>query len=130
MEGRFRTTRWSDVLAARTGQSTESRNALAKLCEAYWYPLYVFVRRQGYSAEEACDLTQGYFARLIERGDLRQVDPHRGRFRSFLLASIKHFLSNERDREQAKKAFARTARSSCSTPRRPRGGSASSPRGA
>ncbi len=103
MEGRFRTTRWSVVLAARTGQSTESRSALAKLCEAYWYPLYAFVRRQGYSAEEACDLTQGYFARLIEREDLRQVDPDRGRFRSFLLASIKHFLSNERDRERAKK---------------------------
>jgi RNA polymerase sigma-70 factor (ECF subfamily) len=61
------------------------------------------VRRQGYGVEEARDLTQGYFARLIERGDLRQVDPDLGRFRSFLLASIKHFLSNERDREQAKK---------------------------
>jgi RNA polymerase sigma factor (sigma-70 family) len=103
VEGRFRTTHWSVVLAARTGQSTESRSALAKLCEAYWYPLYAFVRRQGYSAEEACDLTQGYFARLIERDDLRQVDPERGRFRSFLLASIKHFLANERDREKAKK---------------------------
>lgn len=103
MEGGFRTTRWSVVLAARSGQSTESRSALAQLCEAYWYPLYAFVRRQGYGPEEACDLTQGYFARLIEREDLRQVDPDRGRFRSFLLASMKHFLANERDREKAKK---------------------------
>ncbi len=91
------------VLAARTGQSVESREALARLCEAYWYPIYAFVRRQGYGADEARDLTQGYFARLIEKRDLRAVDPDLGRFRSFLLASVRHFLSNERDRERAKK---------------------------
>jgi RNA polymerase sigma factor (sigma-70 family) len=91
------------VLAARTGQSAESREALARLCEAYWYPIYAFVRRQGYGADEARDLTQGYFARLIEKRDLRAVDPDLGRFRSFLLASVRHFLSNERDRERAKK---------------------------
>ena len=129
MEGGFRTTRWSVVLAARSGQSTESRSALAQLCEAYWYPLYAFVRRQGYGPEEACDLTQGYFARLIEREDLRQVDPDRGRFRSFLLASMKHFLANERDREKAKKRSPGSP-SSRSTPRRPKGSFASSRRAA
>ncbi|MFY9551391.1 MAG: sigma-70 family RNA polymerase sigma factor [Thermoanaerobaculia bacterium] len=103
MNGRFATTHWSLVLAARSGESVESRNALEALCAAYWYPLYAFVRRQGYGAEAASDLTQGYFARLLERRDLKQVDPSLGRFRSFLLASVKHFLSNELDRERAKK---------------------------
>jgi RNA polymerase sigma factor (sigma-70 family) len=77
--------------------------ALEELCRAYWYPLYAFVRRQGYAADEALDLTQSYFARLLERRDLQQVRPDLGRFRSFLLASVKHFLSNELDRERAKK---------------------------
>jgi len=103
MEGRFQTTHWSLVLAARTGESEESRDALEKLCEAYWFPLYAFIRRKGYAAEEARDLTQGYFAKLLERRDLRQVRPELGRFRSFLLASVEHFLSNELDRERAKK---------------------------
>lgn len=103
VNGQFETTHWSLVLAARTGQSTESRSALARLCEAYWFPLYSFIRRQGYGAEEARDLTQGYFARLLERGDLKDVSPELGRFRSFLLASVKHFLSNERERERARK---------------------------
>jgi len=103
VDGRFETTHWSLVLAARTGKSAESRAALEALCGAYWFPLYAFIRRQGYLAEEARDLTQGYFARLIERRDLRQVDPALGRFRSFLLASCKHFLSNELDHERAKK---------------------------
>src|SRR5436190_1827176 len=103
MHGRFETTRWSIVLAARTGQSVESRDALERLCEAYWYPVYALVRRQGFEAEEARDLTQGYFTRLIERRDLKDVDPTLGRFRSFILASVKHFLSNELDRERTKK---------------------------
>jgi RNA polymerase sigma factor (sigma-70 family) len=103
VNGRFATTHWSLVLAARTGRSAESRNALEALCDAYWFPLYAFIRRQGYAAEEARDLTQGYFARLIERRDLEDVRPELGRFRSFLLASVKHFLSNELDRERAKK---------------------------
>ena len=100
---RFDTTRWSLVLAARTGSTKESRAALAALCEAYWYPIYALIRRQGHGAEEARDLAQGYFARLIEKKDLRQVDPDLGRFRSFLLVSVRHFLSNERDRELARK---------------------------
>jgi RNA polymerase sigma-70 factor (ECF subfamily) len=99
----FTTTRWSLVLAAQAGESTQSRRALGELCEAYWFPLYAFVRRQGYSAEDARDLTQGYFARLLEKEDLKDVDPHLGRFRAFLLASLKHFLSNARDRARAKK---------------------------
>jgi RNA polymerase sigma factor (sigma-70 family) len=103
VDGRFETTHWSLVLAARTGTSVESRTALEALCGAYWFPLYAFIRRQGYGAEEARDLTQGYFARLVERGDLNDVRPELGRFRSFLLVSVKHFLSNELDRERAKK---------------------------
>jgi RNA polymerase sigma factor (sigma-70 family) len=103
VHGRFETTHWSLVLAARTGKSPESRSALEALCDAYWFPLYAFIRRQGYGAEEARDLTQGYFARLVERRDLKDVRPELGRFRSFLIASVKHFLSNELDRERAKK---------------------------
>ncbi len=103
MDRRFQTTHWSLVLAARTGESPESRSALEQLCNAYWFPIYAFVRRQGYGVEEARDLTQGYFARLLERKDLQQVRPELGHFRSFLLASVKHFLSNELDRERAKK---------------------------
>jgi RNA polymerase sigma factor (sigma-70 family) len=103
VKSRFETTRWSLVLAARTGRSEEGRKALAWLCEAYWYPIYAFIRRQGHDPEGARDLAQGYFARLLERGDLQDVDPALGRFRSFLLASVRHFLSNERDRERARK---------------------------
>ena len=99
----FRTTRWTDVLAAAKGEGANSRRALGNLCEAYWYPVYAFVRRQGFAAEEARDLTQGYFTRLIERGGLRNVRPERGRFRSFLLASVRHYLLNEIDRERARK---------------------------
>jgi len=100
---RFATTRWSVVLAARDGLGTEAQSALAALCEAYWYPLYAFVRRQGCDAEAARDLTQAYFAQLLEAGYLRNVQPSLGRFRSFLLSSLKHFLSHERDRARALK---------------------------
>jgi RNA polymerase sigma factor (sigma-70 family) len=100
---RFVTTRWSRVLAAGQAQSTASREALAGLCEIYWYPLYAYVRRWGYDPDRAQDLTQEFFARLLEKHYLRDADPARGRFRSFLLASLKHFLSNERDRESAVK---------------------------
>ena len=103
MDGRFATTHWSLVLAARTGKSPESRTALEALCSAYWFPLSAFIRREGYPAEEARDLTQGYFARLVERRDLKDVRPELGRFPLFLLVSLKHFLSNELDRERAMK---------------------------
>lgn len=103
MAANFHTTQWSLVLAARKSAATGAEEALASLCTAYWYPLYAFVRRQGYAAEEARDLTQGYFVRLLEKKVLRDVDPSAGRFRSFLLVSLKHFLANERDRERALK---------------------------
>lgn len=101
--GRFETTRWSLVLAAGQLPTATSRAALATLCEQYWYPLYAFLRRQGHSADAAQDLTQGFFARLLEKGWLHDVRPERGRFRSFLLASLSHYVSNERDRARALK---------------------------
>ncbi len=103
MNGAFATTQWSVVLAAGRGDSTKTRQALAALCEAYWYPLYAFVRRQGYDSEQSRDLTQGYFLQLLEKDFLADVRPELGRFRAFLIASVKHFLSNERDRERALK---------------------------
>lgn len=101
--GGFATTRWSLVCAARAPSSPESRAALAALCGVYWYPLYAFVRRQGHDADRARDLTQEFFARLLERADLAAVDRSKGRFRSFLLAACKHFLCNEHDRVHARK---------------------------
>lgn len=97
------TTRWSQVLAARDGSGTEARKALEDLCRVYWEPLYTFVRYQGSETEEASDLTQAYFAELFEKRFLDAVDPSKGRFRSFLLVSLKHFLSHERDRAGALK---------------------------
>lgn len=99
-DARFLTTRWSLVLAAGRGSS---RPALESLCRSYWYPLYAFVRRRGEPHERAADLVQGFFALLLERGDLVDVAPEKGRFRSFLLASLSHHVSNERDRERALK---------------------------
>src|SRR5258708_5023985 len=96
--GRFRTTPWSVVLLSAQTQVPGSQAALADLCRLYWYPLYAFVRRRGYNAEDAQDLTQGFFCSLLERKSLRQVAPHRGKFRSFLLASLKNYLSDEFDR--------------------------------
>jgi len=101
--GRCETTHWSLVLAAGQGGSAEADQALARLCSLYWYPVFVFVRRRGYATEDAQDLTQGFFARLIEKGDLGAADRSRGRFRSFLLAACQHFLANERDRALALK---------------------------
>jgi RNA polymerase sigma factor (sigma-70 family) len=98
----FATTHWSVVLAAQ-GQSTEADAALEKLCRTYWWPLYGFVRREGYKPEEAQDLTQAFFARLLERRDFETVRQERGRLRSYLLASIKNFLSKARHREMTVK---------------------------
>ncbi len=98
----FETTRWSMVLQAR-GNGSGARAALARLCEAYWYPLYAFVRRQGHLPHDAQDLTQDFFARLLEKDWLQAVERERGRFRSFLLGSMKHFLANEWDRANALK---------------------------
>ena len=93
--GRFPTTRLSLVLAAG-GPDRQAQDALATLCRIYWYPLYAYVRRHGYSADDAQDLIQGFIARLLQKKALRDFQPERGRFRSFLLASLKHFLANER----------------------------------
>lgn len=101
--GRFTTTRWSLVLAAAQPKPARSAEALAALCELYWYPVYAFVRRQGYRSEECADLTQAFFARVLEKESFKTVDPARGRFRAFLCASLRHFLSNERDRVHALK---------------------------
>ena len=99
----FTTTHWSLVLAAGHGSRPDAATALATLCEAYWYPLYYYVRRRGYRAEEAQDLTQEFFAKLLEKGSLKVADPDRGRFRSFLLASLNHFLAKEWRRASAQK---------------------------
>ncbi len=99
----FPATRWSLVAAAKGGASPESRRALAELCQTYWYPLYAYVRRRGFPHEAAQDLTQEFFARLLEKGGFESVDPARGRFRSFLLAACNHFLANEHDRATALK---------------------------
>jgi len=100
MRWRFATTSWTKVLAARASSSSESREALETLCKIYWYPLYAFVRRQGYGPEESRDLTQAYFSELLEKGYLEDFDPSLGRFRVFLKASLQHFLSKERDKSQ------------------------------
>ena len=104
MSGRaFPTTRWTLVLAAARDSSAGSRPALAELCERYWPPLYAYARRDAHTVEEAQDLTQAFFTRFLEKDHARAADPARGRFRSFLLTSFKHFMSNERDRERAQK---------------------------
>ena len=91
------------MTAAGRDSTPRSRAALAELCELYWPPLYAYARRQGHSVEEAQDLTQAFFARLLEKRSVQVADPQRGRFRSFLLASFKYFAANERDREHAQK---------------------------
>ena len=90
----FRTTHWSLVLAAGQEDSTLATDALEKLCRAYWFPLYAYVRRRGYAEHDAQDLTQGFFAHLLQRDAFGAVVPGRGKFRSFLLTSLNHFLAN------------------------------------
>ena len=96
----FPTTRLSLVLAAARKADAKSEEALAELCRIYWHPLYTFVRRSGYGHEEAQDLTQSFIARMLEKDVLSEFQQVRGRFRSFLLASLKNFLANERDAER------------------------------
>jgi RNA polymerase sigma factor (sigma-70 family) len=99
----FPTTLWTVVLHAGREEPAKVRAALAQLCQAYWYPLYSFVRRRGYSPHDAEDLTQAFFAQLLEKRGLERVDPELGRFRTFLLASLKNFLANDWDRTHARK---------------------------
>jgi len=100
--GRFAPTRWTRVLQAR-GESAEARAALGELCTAYWQPVFVFIRRDGRDEETARDLTQEFFRRLLARHGLDTVEPGRGRFWSFLLGAVKHFLEDERDHAAAAK---------------------------
>src|SRR6185295_5595036 len=100
---RFDTTSWTLVLAAAVNPTTDSRRALAMLCQTYWHPVYAFIRRNGYDREQSQDLTQGFFAVLLEKNYLDAADRHRGKFRSFLLTAVKHFLANQLEREHAQK---------------------------
>ena len=97
----FTTTRWSVVLAAGSPDAPEAVRALETLCAAYWYPLYAWLRRQGHRVPEAQDLTQSFFGHLLQHQRLQQVDPARGKFRSFLLGALKHFVANEWDKARA-----------------------------
>jgi RNA polymerase sigma factor (sigma-70 family) len=99
----FATTHWSVVLAAKEGDAPSAATALEKLCRAYWPPLYAYIRREGHDATAAQDLTQEFFARLLERDYLARLDQQRGKFRSFLLAFVKHFLSEQREKAGAQK---------------------------
>jgi len=94
---RFATTRWTLVVAAGNSDEPSSRAAVAALCEAYWWPLYAFIRRSGRSSDDARDLTQAFFARVIEKRYFSHADKDRGRFRSFLLTAVSNFLANEHD---------------------------------
>jgi RNA polymerase sigma-70 factor (ECF subfamily) len=99
----FATTRWTVVVTAQGRQTPEADQALQELCATYWYPLYAFVRRRGCGKEDAEDLTQAFFARLLERHDFTRASSERGRFRAYLLAAMKNFLANEWDRAMAQK---------------------------
>ena len=99
----FHTTHWTLVLTARERDGTVGQEALASLCSTYWYPLYAFIRRQGSSPHEAEDLTQEFFFRFLERHALESVQPAPGKFRSFLLACLKNFLANQRERAHAQR---------------------------
>jgi len=102
-ENLFATTRWNVVLQATEPGAPRGAEALDELCRAYWKPLYAYIRRCGYSPHDSEDLTQGFLARLLENHGLRTVAPVKGKFRSFLLASLKNYLANEWDRAQTQK---------------------------
>ena len=99
----FATTQWMVVLAAGQVHTPQSDQALEELCRSYWFPLYAYVRRRGHDKADAEDLTQAFFARLLEKNFLANLDSERGKFRAFLLAALKHFLANEWDKAQAQK---------------------------
>ena len=99
----FPTTQWTLVLAAGDPQRKDARSALVSLCENYWYPLYAYLRRRGYAPDRAQDLTQEFFMRVLEGRYLDRADPEKGRFRSFILTSLKFFAADEQDRQRARK---------------------------
>ena len=100
---RFATTNWKLIAAARGEDIPEARQALADLCAVYWYPLYAYLRRKGYPADRAQDLTQGLFTKLLEHNFLAGIAPEKGKFRSFLLTSLNRYLSNQREWHHARK---------------------------
>jgi RNA polymerase sigma-70 factor (ECF subfamily) len=100
---RFQATQWTRIAAASGSSSSEAKEALNQLCQTYWFPLYAFIRGKGLDSHKAQDLTQGFFLHLLESDLIKKADPRQGRFRSFLLTSLIHFLEDERRREQAKK---------------------------
>jgi RNA polymerase sigma-70 factor (ECF subfamily) len=99
----FPTTRWTLVVAAGDPRRKDARSALVSLCENYWYPLYAYLRRRGYAPDQAQDLTQEFFMRVLEGRYLDRADPEKGRFRSFILTSLKFFVADEQDRQRAQK---------------------------
>lgn len=99
----FTDTRWSVVLTAGEADSPAAMLALETLCETYWFPIYVYVRRQGYRAHDAQDLTQEFFRRIINRNPFARVNPDKGKFRSYLLGAMNHFLADEKDKRRAQK---------------------------
>ena len=99
----FPTTRWSLVVAAGKPESKDSHAALVSLCERYWYPLYSYLRRRGHPPDQAQDLTQEFFLRLLEGRYLDRAEPSKGRFRAFILTSLKYFIADEQDRQRAQK---------------------------
>jgi len=101
--GAFQSTLWSVVLRAKDPASPQRREALEKLIRSYWKPLYFFVRRKGKNAEECKDLTQGFFAELLEKDGLKTLDPDRGKFRTFLLSAFKHYMADQYDYDRAQK---------------------------
>ena len=105
---RFQTTRWSVVLVSAQSQAPFSKEGFGNLCKLYWYPLYAFIRRRGHSPEDAEDLVQGFFLHLVEHKTLSRVDRSKGKFRSFLLASLQKFLSDEADRARCLKRGGKT----------------------
>ena len=103
LPSQFPTTRWTLVVAAGDPHRKEARSAMVSLCEHYWYPLYAYLRRRGYAADEAQDLTQDFFVRMVEGRYLDRADQKKGRFRSFILTSLKFFVADEEDRRRAHK---------------------------
>lgn len=102
-KGQFATTRWSLVAAAGSRETPRARESLARLCQIYWYPLYAYARRRGHAPEDAQDLTQAFFARLLEKNWIAGADRNKGRFRTFLLSAMQNFLADEWDRSRAQK---------------------------
>lgn len=102
-DGRFATTRWSLVIAAGDGADPRAHEALEALCRLYWLPIYAFLRKHGWDRSQAEDLTQGFFLKLLEKGAIARARADRGRFRTFLLSSLKNYLADERDRDGAMK---------------------------